>query len=988
MKLFTILFFIFSTLVSVAFAQHTIYVSQSYTGKEKDGTINHPYSTLLEGQQAARKYLASSTNDVAVILRGGVYTLTKTFELNEQDACKGHQKLIYKAYPNEQVIVSGGKQIVGWKKVEGKPFYAALVPLKDGFAAYFRQIYVNGRRIQQAKSDFIDVFGMPYDDPKTRELWDGYIVKTTSLKKYSNIQQLRIFQEGEFKHVEQFVDRIIPVSDSESAIVMKQPSFYEWTKNYVYNNKNQIRVINAFEELNEPGEFYLNQQTHTVYYYPQPGEKMESVKVIAPCVETLVKLQGAEGNYLNNIQFDGIIFQYGNWLSPNTQEFGRSQADLYATYKAIEGQFNLQYTNGVTIRNCRFEHLSSAGIYLSDNNRNTLIEANVFKDLTAAAILVGKDISFNASVNSNIVISNNVVRAVGADFFQASGIYANSSKNLTVVHNDVADVAYFGINQRYSAKNGEDPSSEFVGNTQFLYNKVSDYSTGIKYGFGMGDEVAGLYFFGVRDSKVSYNYVTYGGKNEYTEGAFRQDQYGLNNLWSYNVAETKPARRSFSHLRNQSKNILFESNFSNEILEDNPGADGKYINHHYEKNAPKWSDSAQAIINNAGLETKYNYLLNGLSSGLNIATKAKVTTSATTSIAASAGNVNDADVKTAWTADATNKINWIRLEFDQLYAIDKVQLVPVFNKNEPDARRCFEIQVSNDPNFKRYTVLGGQNDIPFAYNTSFQTAKVPVAYNSWDLYGNNATAGYKYLRLVGKTLSLSELRVYGHVVKMAAASEAVSTPTVSDFQSVAAIPSTTAKTWSKQCEVRVPFNSDVNYWQSRVWPGDAKFTSLAEGIKIETPKGTALFKGAIYGDEVIKMKLLLNGEKRSEHVIAFRCPYSTKSFVEQEGYFFKFSLNQIKLFRANASRERVLLIGTENNQIGKLLPNVAGKPALYEAAQNVEIETSLQPNGMKIILRINGETVIDCVDTTDGYLKNPGFINFWVRPSGYFLLNN
>ena len=328
------------------------------------------------------------------------------------------------------------------------------------------------------------------------------------------------------------------------------------------------------------------------------------------------------------------------------------------------------------------------------------------------------------------------------------------------------------------------------------------------------------------------------------------------------------------------------------------------------------------------------------------------------------------------------------MEFDDLYAIDKVQIVPIFNRNEPEARRCFEIQVSNDPSFKSYTVLGGQNEIPFAYNCSFQTVKVPVAYNSWDLYGNNPTAGYKYLRLAGKTLSLSELRVYGHIAKTAATAEVMPTITSSDFKSVQPLREATPKTWSKKCEIRVPFNSDVNYWQSRVWVGDAIFTSLPEGMKLETPKGTALFKGAMFGDEVIKMKMLLNGEKRSEHIIAFRCPYSTKSFMEQECYFFKFSQNQIKLVRANANRERLILIGSENNQTGKLIPTVASKPALYETAQKVEIESSLQPNGMKITLRINGETVIDCLDNLDGYLKNPGFINFWVRPSGYFLINN
>ena len=69
MKLIITLFFIFTTWVSVGFAQHAIYVNQAFAGKQKDGSINHPYSTLLEGQDAARKFITTSTDDVEIIIR-------------------------------------------------------------------------------------------------------------------------------------------------------------------------------------------------------------------------------------------------------------------------------------------------------------------------------------------------------------------------------------------------------------------------------------------------------------------------------------------------------------------------------------------------------------------------------------------------------------------------------------------------------------------------------------------------------------------------------------------------------------------------------------------------------------------------------------------------------------------------------------------------------------------------------------------------------
>ena len=572
------------------------------------GTLADPFKTIAQAQNMVWTKTASMTTDIVVYLHSGTYALASTLNFSASDGGANGFNVIYKAYNTDKPVISGGKAITGWTAVSGKGYWKANVATGYGYPFYMRNIFVNGKRAIQARSPYISPNLFNYEDPTSTYYRDGVFLKNSDIKNYSNVTDMRYFHCGIFKHIEIPVLNILQATTTESAIALQQPAFYAYTTNYTYQYQiaRPIRLINAFEELDEPGEFYHNRSTGTVYYYPRPGEDMTTANVIAPTVETLVKVTGTTSSFVNNLRFEGIAFQYGNWTTWVTKEIGRSQADLYSDYRAIEGQVQLQYSNNITFKGCRFEHLLGSGIYLPDNNNNTTIQGNIFNDLTCAAVLVGKDMTCSAIVNNNTLIDNNVIRSIGADFYQASGIYANASNNLTITHNDVADVAYFGINQRY-----QDLTTNFVGNTQIKYNKVSNYATASRYGFGIGDEVAAYYFYDVQNSVISNNYGEYRG-NKPIQGCFREDSGGLNNIFSNNVADCKNCLRSFSGWPNlATANLKFDSNYANVASEFLGTAGWTNTNFHLEANAPStpWSAAAQAIIDSAGLEPAYKNLL-------------------------------------------------------------------------------------------------------------------------------------------------------------------------------------------------------------------------------------------------------------------------------------------------------------------------------------------------------------------------------------------
>ena len=952
----------------------TFYVDPINGNNNNVGTISNPYATIVKVRDTLRKMIPLMGSDIIVNLRGGEYVLDSTLNFNNMDGgCNGYM-VIYQAFNNEKPIISGGKQITGWTKVSGQNYYVANVPISAGFAKNFRYIWINGRRARQAKSDFVTVFPKPYTLLNSPYIGagDGYIVKSADIKNYSNISDVRIFQQGVFKHIEMPCKAIKPINDSESILLMGQPLFGNWTARYLYNPQKQIQVWNAFEELDEPGEFYLNRTTSQVYYYPQPGEDLKTATIVAPKVDTLITVIGKNNANVQNIQFQGVAFKYGNWNGYLTKTMGFSQADLYSDYTAIEGQVILKYANDITIKNCRFEHLSGAGIYLPSNDSNIVIEGNIFHDLTAAAVIVGHGVNdaFNSSICNNININNNVVRAIGADFYQSSGIYANITKNLNILHNDVADVAYFGINQRYnpdSLHNLANPM--YSGNTNILYNMVSDFGTAAKYGFGTGDIVAGVYMYGVQSSNAKYNYVRAGGKNDVLETMIYQDgANGYNNTWKNNIAE---CGNSNSRAYGESVTSTWPPSwYATNVFDSNYANIGGF-GVKFTSTLP-WCGNALTIVNNAGLQPNYAHLLNEFGEGANMASIAKVTSSSNLNTRYLAANINDGKMGTSW-RPAAGTGSWVQLSFPNPISIEKLQLVPDSNLNNPEARRLFEVWVSNDSTFATYNILGGQGIKPFAYYQSLikavGTVVVPMAPNTYDLYGID-TLGYKYIRVFGRTIAFSECRVFGRNQPVLPSSY-LSNSSLSFTPFAKAIVEPVIYNWSTMVwdtinKTRVYFGKNTKYWQS--------YSTIADSsgvITMATFSGPpTCFNGALYRDEPINFKLrLFAGKFNYVNKVFFRMPYEYYTATTPTAYCLNITTSAITLTRQSTLGSAVTLYGSG----GKLGAAISNKTNLYNTLTPVSITTKVNPKGLAINVAIDSTTIINCVDTIAGFLTQPGY---------------
>ena len=75
------------------------------------------------------------------------------------------------------------------------------------------------------------------------------------------------------------------------------------------------KVMNAYEFLDTPGEFFFDKTSRTLYYYKASSENMTTATVFAPNnVTTVLRIAGTStSSHARNITFSGLTVQHSDW---------------------------------------------------------------------------------------------------------------------------------------------------------------------------------------------------------------------------------------------------------------------------------------------------------------------------------------------------------------------------------------------------------------------------------------------------------------------------------------------------------------------------------------------------------------------------------------------------------------------------------------------------------------------------------------------------
>jgi hypothetical protein len=225
-------------------------------------------------------------------------------------------------------------------------------------------------------------------------------------------------------------------------------------------------VENVFEELDSPGEWFLNKDSMTLYYWPEKGADPKNTLIEGVHLKHLIDIKGDEKNPIKNVLIEGIKFEHTQrTINETYEQLLRSDWTIYrGAALFIEGSLN------ITIKNCEFTNLGGNAIFVSNYNRKTNIIGNHIYDCGATAIsFVGnpsavRSPSFqynefvpfeeldtvrgpaNNAYPKTGLVDDNLIYRIGRLEKQTAGVEISMAMNITVSNNSIYEVPRAGIN--------------------------------------------------------------------------------------------------------------------------------------------------------------------------------------------------------------------------------------------------------------------------------------------------------------------------------------------------------------------------------------------------------------------------------------------------------------------------------------------------------------------------------------------------------------
>ncbi len=505
-----------------------IYVDAANGDDSATGNADTPLKTIAAAQTMARELHKGkhSTTTVTIYLRAGTHYLEESLKFTGKDSYT-----TITAYQGEEVTVSGGVVIGTWSKADGSIWVADAKDIES------RDLFVNGVRAIRACTDFSPTV---VDFDRTT-----VTVSDDALANLAKPRDLEFVLKNMWNLPRICAESAVTNSDGTTTFTMVQPgwnTYYETSSlgGAALSASQFLYAENAYEFLDEPGEFYLDSAAGKLYYIPRAGEDMATATVVLGKLEQLMTLNGSKTAAVTDLHISGLTFSHTTWMQASSdaglltiqanfyKREGMTQATQWdnnnwvSPAAAIEGK----YTNGVVFENNTFCNLGNAALHLSTATKNAKILKNSVYDCAGSGIMLGgfatadhdiihKDGSNKAAVwylvSEKNLIEDNVIDNIGSVYAGGVGICVGYVRETTVTHNTLTNLPYTAISFGWGwGFNGQELRDAYYSdeNGLFLFckNEISyNYISNIMNVLFDG---GGIYTLGRNDdSVIEGNYI-------------------------------------------------------------------------------------------------------------------------------------------------------------------------------------------------------------------------------------------------------------------------------------------------------------------------------------------------------------------------------------------------------------------------------------------------------------------------------------------------
>ncbi|MBN2513494.1 MAG: right-handed parallel beta-helix repeat-containing protein [Sedimentisphaerales bacterium] len=340
-----------------------------------------PLKTLTAARDKIRQLKSTETiaGPIHVQLRGGNYYLEQTFELAEQDAGTKASPVVYAAYGEENVRLIAGRQVGSFVPVTAP---AILNRLKKDCRTSVLQTDLKAQGINDYGKTVSRGFGRPFA-PAGLELFFQH--KPMTLARWPNTGWVKIDKVpagpdgGKFTYTESqpgtwqksdqvwihgfwthdwadSYERIKSIDPATKTIETHPPHGI-----YGYSENHRYYVLNVLEELDAPGEWYLDGGSGMLYFWPPAPLTADGA--IVSIVNTIISMKNCSYTTVQDM----------------TLECSRGTA------------VEIHGGTGNSVKGCMIRNIGNAGVLLAGGTENGVESCDIFETGDGGIRIYGGD---------------------------------------------------------------------------------------------------------------------------------------------------------------------------------------------------------------------------------------------------------------------------------------------------------------------------------------------------------------------------------------------------------------------------------------------------------------------------------------------------------------------------------------------------------------------------------------------------------------------
>jgi hypothetical protein len=420
------------------------------TGNDTNpGTLAKPFATLQRAQQAARQ--AARREAVTVFVRAGTYYLPETLVLTAADSGTKAAPVVYQAYQKEQPVISGGVRL---KDLKWEPYKDGIMRAKLPAGFTTDQLFVNGELQPMAR--------YPNFDPKAR-FFHGTAADAISPQRAARWKDpaggfIHALHGNEWGGMHYLITGKGP--DNKVA--------YEggWQNNRPSGMHKEHRFVeNIFEELDAPGEWFLDSKSSILYFYPPAGVDPAKATIEAARLKHLIEFRGTGQAPVRFISFKGLTFRHAARTFMETKEL-LLRTD-WAIYRG--GALFLNGTEDCTIEDCLIDQVGGNAVFVNNYNRRVTVRGCQIARAggSGVAVIGDPDACYNpatwgkgnelanidrtpgpktSNYPADCLIDDCLIHLIGQVEKQTAGVTVDMAQGITIRHCSIYDMPRSGIN--------------------------------------------------------------------------------------------------------------------------------------------------------------------------------------------------------------------------------------------------------------------------------------------------------------------------------------------------------------------------------------------------------------------------------------------------------------------------------------------------------------------------------------------------------------